>query len=561
MAPDYVNVTYAPTVALDTITFVDIYSTKKNYDFFQIPMNYPNHNYTYFNMTISQDTIGNDYSGSIFIQSNSTKSKQMIPVEIHINNSNPIDFFATPVIVNPIVYPDEDLEVHISIHKSIYPQSEAKMEVIYCAVKEISEICNISKPMYDTETLYLKQWLNFTRFLNTTNMSLDSYSFKLEVYYAGDPVAKEKSNTFILSEIPSSNPPTDEPEGTPSPPTSIPSTPEPAEDTTVMIPIHKSSIALSVPLVVASSREQTESFIVELENNGDYMVESGHISIYGIPDGWITVEPAYQNIPIGGKVQYNISLTIPLFADIESEFFMSVLFYEDDTFKISKSSKVILSDTLSDVARRLIIEAEEYESLLSLTLAEFKDFDIVIETDCEGMSCEDALYLSDVLLNANKTTDSINTTNNILESYALAFEKINEILEQRYIEKRQTLMDRLLELKKEISPETQQIISKKLEESQQEFYDDDNVGAYRKLQEIELLLDTFNTSAYWKKWTYMAILSALILIVAIIALYITEEHKIKDLTRHTVKRHLHRMHTSIAQKRNKKRYEHKSSKT
>lgn len=461
---------------------------------------------TYENVTLrvyvppDQGFDGGTYNIQIYAYSLSDSRSNSTTLKIHVNNTNPIDDIEILNIYPSSLYSGQSFNVDISIHK-IYPSETTDIQICYCIDESPGYPCDPDLNNYGCSWKAVTEWLNYTKTV-TVNENPGTYYFIIAVKYPNyEDIKRANSPKFYVR----------------SP---TPVTPGPGPPSVPSVPAEPELAIIATSYIEASPGERIR-FDIEVQNTGDADALNTTLSLYGVPEDWISITPLIQDIGIGESKNYSVSIAFPddAFEQVYSIFSVA----KSGDIEEIKIITLTVAMTLEKTAKFLIDEARAKKEEAEEIIGKVKDLGM----DTAGPE-KTLTTTNDVLDEAQGSFESgdykrsIEKAKEAIEGYKSVITSTEEIVEEAYFSLLNEVRAELTKIEN-LTEERDVIesVKEKINQSMTLQREKRIIGAYITLLEAKQLLDQLESKIYFRELARnTAIVSIVIIIIVVVSMFL-----------------------------------------
>ena len=481
----------------DFVKFVNDTYYQDNYTFY-LPLN------TYENVMLrvyvppGMGFEGGNYNVTIYAYSLDDSRTNSTTLGIRVNNTNPVDYVGVPSIYPSSLYFGESLNANISIHK-IYPTETTDVQVCYCMDANPNYPCGPDYNDHGCEWKKITESLNYTKTV-TVNEGPGEYYFIVGVEYPGDTDIKRANSAKFLVKIVPPGPPLGGPGGPP---------PAPQPELTIIAPDY-----------LEAAPGERIGFDVEIENTGDADALNTSLSIFGIPENWVSVSPYTQDIGAGESRNYSVSISLP--REAYEQIYSLSLVGKSGTEEAIKIVTFTVAMTLKKQAKFLLDEAGSRKREAEGIIEQAKDLGMdPTEPENAWTSTNDLLEETQILFESENYAGSIERAKRTIDGYRSVINSVKGIVEKAFFSLIGKVKTELINIEK-LTEEKGVIESIKDKISQSEIFQREKriIVAYQTLLEAKQLLDQLGGKIFFMELTQNTVIIAILVVIVVAILMV-----------------------------------------
>jgi hypothetical protein len=437
-------------------------------------------------------------------------------LKIHVNDTNPIDDIEITGINPSSLYSDESLAADISIHK-LYPPGMTDVQICYCINENPAYSCGPSYNNYGCSWIAITTWLNYTKTV-TVNEEPGSYYFIVAVKYPTDEnIKRANSPSFYVITPPS-----------------VPSGGEPLGFfATAELP-HPQLTIISPGYFEASPGEKIK-FDAEVRNTGEVYAPNTTLTIYGIPENWVSVTPRMHDIGAGKAENYSVLITVPDTAF--EQIYSPSLVAKSGSAEATKILILTVARSLKDQARLLLAEAQSKKGELELIIKRMKDFEMGTSVPEKDLAIVNGILDEAVVLYESADyKPSIEKAKQAIDGYKSAINSAKATIEKIYL----LLLNQVAAEVIRLEPLTEEknvinTVNEKINQSMFFYRTERVIDAYQTLLDAKQLLDQLKGKMQLQELIkYILAISILVILIVVASAVVFYKKKVSRLMR-TVK--------------------------
>ncbi len=458
----------------------------------------------------NQGFNGGTFNVQIYARSMDDKRTDSDVLKIHVNNTNPIDDIQIKSIQPSGLYSGEELSAEISIHK-ISPSEITDIQICYCVHENPAYSCGPVYNDYGCEWKAIGEWLNYTKTV-LINENPGEYHFIVAVKYPGDENIKRASSPefYVMT---------------------APSPPGISAGGAVVPPKVEITLDIISPLYVESYPGGETAFTAEVRNAGNAEALNTSISVYGISEEWVSVNPSAADISAGGVQNYTISLFIPF--DAQERAYPLTLIAKSGSAETRKTLTLVVASTAKNTAQLFIAEALSKKERVKMMLRKADNLGLNTENSHDYfLSANAVLEDAEELFRLGNYSMAKENAKRAIEKYKSAEDSLRGEAKRSYYEMLSLVKGEFTGLIKLLGRDTADFVQDKIEESLILIKEGREIEAYETLLDAKQVLEEAKEKIYFRNMTHLVMaISAIIVMGVVVSAFLFYRRKVSKLVR------------------------------
>ena len=441
---------------------------------------------------------GGTYNVQIYADSLSDYRSNSTTLEVNVNNTNPIDDIQILNLYPTSLYQGESINADISIHK-IYPAETTDVQICYCINANPTYQCGPAYNNYGCEWKAITSWLNYTKTVTVSDSPGEFYFFAAVKYPGEDTIKRAISPKFLVKKVP----------GPPSAPGGV-----------APISVAQPELAVISPDYLEAAPGETIRLNVGAENTGNADALNTSLSVYGIPENWLSITPYAQDIGKGETKNYSVSVSLPLTAN-EQVYSLSLVAKSGEEEGV-KVVTLTVAMTPSKQAQFLLEEARSKKGEAEGITEDARNLGMDVTEPERGIESADILLgETERLFGSGDYERSADKAKEAIDAYKSVISLVNGIVNQAF----SSLIGIVradLESMEKLTGETDVIesVREKIEQGAILQREGRMIGAYETLLEAKRLLDQLKGKVFFMELTQNTVIIAILAVIIVSSLMV-----------------------------------------